>query len=229
MLIALGSGATTKFFPLFFLNNLKLSPIQVQCIYLCVPAAMGASSAVCRWVSGHLGRVSSIMWFKLAGISLLCSMWAMEKFSNAYTVVRHPIVMVAVYVARTAIINSTYPVEESILMDCCKPSQRSRWKALESVSSFGWCGSAVIGGVLSDKHGYGFTFLITACLQFGSTLIYSPLLGGAVPLEVRTKTEDANGETDGETNGIDDAASFGEALTPPSGDSAVTVDVNPSS
>ena len=50
-----------------------------------------------------------------------------------------------------------------------------------------------------------------------------------VPLEVRTKTEDANGETDGETNGIDDAASFGEALTPPSGDSAVTVDVNPSS
>ena len=53
--------------------------------------------------------------------------------------------------------NCTYPVEESILMDYVPKNTRARWKSLESVSQFGWCGSALAGGLLADKYGYART------------------------------------------------------------------------
>ena len=61
-------------------------------------------------------------------------------------------------------------------MDFVKKSERARWKSLESVSAFGWCGSAVLGGILSDKYDYTFTFLITALLQSVGVLGYFLLL-----------------------------------------------------
>ena len=39
-------------------------------------------------------------------------------------------------------------------MDFVPKKERARWKALESVSAFGWCGSAALGGYLGDKHGF---------------------------------------------------------------------------
>lgn len=51
--------------------------------------------------------------------------------------------------------NCTYPLTESILMDTVPRDKRARWKSLESVTAFGWCGSAVIGGALADRYDYG--------------------------------------------------------------------------
>ena len=72
--------------------------------------------------------------------------------------------------------NSVYPIEESILMDYVPKKQRARWKSLESVSAFGWCGSALLGGWLADQYSYTFTFMITISMQALATLIYSMLL-----------------------------------------------------
>eukprot|EP00959_Pyramimonas_sp_CCMP1952_P447038 9359856-Pyramimonas_sp.AAC.2 len=47
-------------------------------------------------------------------------------------------------------------------MDVLPKGQRARWKSLDSVSQFGWCGSAFLGGWWSDRHGYMHTFLLTA-------------------------------------------------------------------
>jgi hypothetical protein len=38
--------------------------------------------------------------------------------------------------------NCTYPLEESILMDFVPSDTRARWKSLDSISVFGWCGAA---------------------------------------------------------------------------------------
>ena len=78
--------------------------------------------------------------------------------------------------------NSTYPLEESILMDSVARSTRSRWKSLEAVSSFGWSGSAMLGGALADSADYRFTFLITAALQASGTLLLL-LIAPLVPAE----------------------------------------------
>ena len=77
--------------------------------------------------------------------------------------------------------NCTYPLEESILMDSVPPNTRARWKSLESISQFGWCGSAVIGGLLSDRYTYSFTFVITAVVQGTGTLLL--LIEPLVPTE----------------------------------------------
>ena len=60
--------------------------------------------------------------------------------------------------------------------DCspdCTPTYHivSRWKSLDSVSVFGWCGSAALGGYLADRFGYTFTFLVTAAIQGTATLL----------------------------------------------------------
>ena len=85
--------------------------------------------------------------------------------------------VVALYILRTALMNCTYPVEESILMDYVPKNTRARWKSLESVSQFGWCGSALAGGLLADRYGYARTFAITIVLQASGVLCYSRLLG----------------------------------------------------
>ena len=56
-------------------------------------------------------------------------------------------------------------------MDNVPSNQRARWKALESIASFGWTGSALVGGLLSDEHSYQFTFSITATMQLCGCLL----------------------------------------------------------
>lgn len=48
--------------------------------------------------------------------------------------------------------NASYPLSESILMDYVPKKYRARWKSLESVVQFGWCGSAVVGGWIGDRY-----------------------------------------------------------------------------
>jgi hypothetical protein len=67
-------------------------------------------------------------------------------------------------------------------MDFVPKESRSRWKSLESVSVVGWCGSALLGGFLSDKFDYSITFLFTAVIQFTGALIYLSIIG-LVPRE----------------------------------------------
>lgn len=72
--------------------------------------------------------------------------------------------------------NCTYPLEESILMDFVPKSRRARWKSLDSIGIFGWCGSAALGGYLADVNGYAFTFLITAGVQYFATILQGLLI-----------------------------------------------------
>jgi MFS family permease len=80
-------------------------------------------------------------------------------------------IIVIIYLIRTALMNCTYPLNSSILMDFTPKAQRARWQSLGSIVRFGRCGSAALGGVLADQYGYSSTFLITACIQTVGTLI----------------------------------------------------------
>ena len=86
------------------------------------------------------------------------------------------VVIVAIYLLRTALMNCTYPLNSSILMDFTPKHQRARWQSLSSIVRFGWCGSAALGGVLASQYGYSHTFLVTAGLQLLATLVQVALL-----------------------------------------------------
>lgn len=171
LIMSIGSGMTVKFFPLFFKDDVGLSPSQVQGIYLMVPLVMSLLGGLCTKAARWIGRVPACLVFKVAGILLLFSMVAGKKFLDV-----HPVVLVPIYIGRTALMNATYPVEESLLMDFVHSSSRARWKSLESVSVFGWCGSAALGGWLADKYDYTYTFGVTVALQGLATVLMAILL-----------------------------------------------------
>ena len=119
----------------------------------------------------YMGRVQTILLAQFIGVSLLISMSVLVDLGYAQWYI-----IVPIYLLRSGIMNSTYALYESMLMDAVPKHQRARWKSLESVASFGWCGSAVLGGVLSDASSYSSTFFYTAGLQLIGTFIVALLL-----------------------------------------------------
>ena len=111
--------------------------------------------------------------------------------------------LVPIYVLRTALMNATYPIQESVLMDFVPRDQRARWKSLDSVASFGWCGSAAFGGWLADKFDYTYTFLITAILQSIGVAVWClllPLVPRKEGLHVMEDNEEQNENDDNGDN-----------------------------
>jgi hypothetical protein len=89
--------------------------------------------------------------------------------------------------------NSSYPLLESVLMDSVKSNERAKWKSLESIASFGWTGSALLGGILADKHSYEFTFKATALMQLFGGLILIFIRSCVAPeVDSSNKTDNAN-------------------------------------
>ena len=85
---------------------------------------------------------------------------------------RHGIV-IAIYLARSALANAPYPIERAIIMDFVPKRMRAKWSSLESVLGFGWSGSAVAGGFLLDAYGFQVTFVSTAIIQAAGSLVSS--------------------------------------------------------
>ena len=76
-------------------------------------------------------------------------------------------------------------------MDVVPKSTRARWKSLDSVTAFGWCGSAALGGRWTDQHGYMYTFAITAMMQALAICMLVPLLA-LVPRFEAKPSQDTN-------------------------------------
>jgi len=172
LISALGSGMTVKFFPLFFKDEVHMTPSQVQIIYCLVPLVMVVLSTISTKIANAgVGRVQTTALYTSGGISLLLCMVFFKSHLDA-----HPFYLVPIYLFRTGLINANYPLCESILMDYVPKDQRARWKSLDSVASFGWCGSAAFGGWIADKYDYTHTFLLTAIFQFISLIVWCCLL-----------------------------------------------------
>ena len=185
LVFSIGSGMTIKFFPLFFKNEVGMSPTQVQIIYIIVPIAMVLCSSLGTKIAGAgFGRVQTTLLVCSLGVACLYAMVIFKDRMDA-----NPFLLVPIYVVRTALINSPYPLQESILMDYCPKDQRARWKSLESISQFGWCGSAAVGGWVSDHYDYQHTFFMTAVIQTVGVLILTLLL----PLVPRTECDLSRG------------------------------------
>lgn len=163
---------TVKYYPLFFMLECGMTPVGVQCVYLGVPLCMLVFGSIMEPSAKRLGRAQVITLFKALGVGFLfVFVWLQSKFES------HPyFVLVPPFLLTTAFTDSTYPIEESILMDFVPKKRRGRWKSLESVSTFGWCGSSVLGGYLVDHQGYTAAFFVTAVIQTGAVAIWVLLL-----------------------------------------------------
>ena len=123
------------------------------------------------------------------------------------------IAIIGIYMLRTALMNCTYPLSASLMMDSVPKNQRARWQSLGSISRFGWCGSAALGGVLADRYGYASTFLVTAGMQASGIVVQLALLP-IVPRSERPRADVARADaarTPSEPNTPSSACSVGSA------------------
>jgi len=182
---ALGAGMTVKFFPVFFENACGFDPGSIQVVMGIVSVMICPGALVCQWLAKKVGRLQIILLCYTVGIICTALMGALRQY---YTV---PYIMLPIFIARCTFQWSCGALTGSVVADYTPKEQRGRWKALQSVTSMGWSGSAMLGGYLIDKYGYSVTFILTACFQ--ATVL--PLWFALLPLVAKeSELEQASGK-----------------------------------
>jgi len=161
----LASGMSIRYFAIFLYDNLKISPVKVQILYVIAPLIQASLMKVAElFARKYGGRCQIAVLFKWTGITFMLAM--VHCYRQEYPVW----VVCALLLFRTAFMNSTSALTKSVLFDHVPSNERAKWGALESLNMFSWSGSAALGGILVEYKGLVFNFLITASLQFIATM-----------------------------------------------------------
>jgi MFS family permease len=161
VIVAIGSGMTLRFIPLYFINARGLSPMVMAGVAICSTLLMTVVAAGANAVVSKLiyNRVVVVMLARILGtLGLYYLAFAEGVFLDIAP-------MCVVFVGRMAMMNSCIGVSRSIMMDHVPEASRARWSAMESFSGFTWAGSAVLGGYIADTAGYRDTFKYTAMIH----------------------------------------------------------------
>jgi MFS family permease len=159
LISGLASGMSIRFFPIFFYENLSLSPITVQALYIISPLVIIYLSKAARKISTTKGRCETAVMFKWIGISSMAAMLLCYHYElNVY-------IVLFFYLLRTTTMNCNKALTTSQLYDHVPRSERGRFTVLESINMFSWSGSAAVGGVLVGKIGIVGNFIATGSLQ----------------------------------------------------------------
>ena len=172
VIAGLGSGMSVRYFPLFFVDNLGLHPIEVQVVYALSNLTKVPLMRMAQRLAKRFGRCGVTIACKWAGLVFMAAMIAVYWWRPHW---RYLISFLFVF--RTSCMNSSGALTRSMLMDHVPSDERGKWSALESINMFSWSGSAALGGVLVGILGLVPIFMVTACMQFASTLIILALVG----------------------------------------------------
>ena len=77
----ISAGMTVKFFPLFFADELKLSPTYTNGIYVALPILMSIMARGGQIVANKfLGRICTVIVMSSGGALALIALWAIQRF-----------------------------------------------------------------------------------------------------------------------------------------------------
>ncbi|GET92337.1 hypothetical protein, conserved [Leishmania tarentolae] len=177
VVVVLGSGMITRYLPLFLMKSYNASLATICVLNLFNSFVIALMAIVNGFVGKKYGRIRAAVLPKIVGTLLLLYMALAQKTpygSNFW--------MFLAYVLRNAFMNCTVGLSRALIMDLVPEHRHSRWNALESAQSAGWSGSAIVGGLMADKLGYGAAFIFTFFFHLFST---SALLPFAVRNDAR--------------------------------------------
>ena len=122
---AVGAGMTVKYFPLFFVDMYKLSPISLSIVYFITRVSTAGFSLITDKIAEcSNSRVGVLIRAKVIGTCCLYMMAFLDpNYSQLYLI--GPI-----YVIRTSIMNGVGGIKRSILMDCVPKNRELRGIAL---------------------------------------------------------------------------------------------------
>ena len=151
----LGAGCSIKFFPLFFKTRCGWSPILVNLTSAVGTFGSAVLGILCQRLSTKIGRIEVTFLTKIT--AFLCLIGIALSHDNT--------VLVPLYLVREFCVNASLGLTKSVLNDYVPKSQRARWNSFEAVNTFGWSGSASLGGYIIERHGYRINFFVTAAVQ----------------------------------------------------------------
>jgi len=159
----LASGMSIRYIAIFLYDNLHLSPVAVQVVYLINPILQVFLRKKAQLLAKNYGRCRVTVALKWIGISLMIAMVVLYKLGAPR------VLICAILIFRTCFMNSPSSLTKSVLMDHVPKEERAKWASLESVSMVSWSGSAALGGIMVQTEGILFNFCFTAFLQFLAT------------------------------------------------------------
>lgn len=169
VVLVLGSGMITRYLPLFLMKSYNASLATICVLNLFNSLLIALMAIINGFVGKRYGRIRATMPPKVVGTFLLLYMALAQK-----TRYGPKFWMSLAYVFRNALMNCTVGLSRALIMDLVPEHRHSRWNALESVQSAGWSGSAILGGLMADKFGYGATFIFTFFFHLLSTSALLP-------------------------------------------------------
>ena len=132
-----------RYFPVFFMDVLHLSPYEIQWIYLFSNLLLSWTSRLGQYSGIRIGRLETSIIMKIIGS---CSMFGMVACYRDGPEQPQILLLVTLYLIRTSSVMGTGALTRSVLMDHVPKNERSRWNSVEAVTNFSWAGSAVLGG-----------------------------------------------------------------------------------
>ena len=171
VLSGLSSGLSVRFFPLFFAERLGLGPVQINALYVLTPLLTALANGAAGRLARTAGQAQTALLLRSVSLCCLLAIIALHATRGAGSGAS----IVALYCVRCCTLYSARPLTRAILMAIVHKHERGRWQSMESLTSFGWSGSAALGGVLIDTRGYGAALGATALLQLLSLALLAPL------------------------------------------------------
>lgn len=168
---SIAAGMSIRYFPIFFLSNLRLSPVLVQILYFFSVVCQIPLSIVAQRGAKRIGRCQMTVLLKWIGVACFVAMILSYRYRLSSVLIS------ILWVGRTSFMNSCSALTKSIIMDAVPQRERGQWSALESVNMFSWSGSAFLGGILVGEEGILFNFCITSALQLIATIPLILLFG----------------------------------------------------
>ncbi|KAL7578398.1 hypothetical protein ACA910_012796 [Epithemia clementina (nom. ined.)] len=160
----LAAGMSIRYFPIFFVDHLRLGPVKVQVLYILSPLLNAFLMKIAQKLANVYGRCHISAYFKWVGVILMYLVIVSSQMGSPKWII------CSLYVFRSAFINSTGALTKSVLMDNVPKKERAKWAALESLNMFSWSGSAALGGVVVGIIGIMPLFAATATMQLIGTI-----------------------------------------------------------
>mmetsp|Transcript_46234 Transcript_46234/g.91641 ORF Transcript_46234/g.91641 Transcript_46234/m.91641 type:complete len:471 (+) Transcript_46234:85-1497(+) len=166
-LILLGSGMSTKFYPLFFATDFGLSPLGLCMLQAAEPLGVAALTRLNPLIVKRLGRAQAATLFMAVSPILLLGITCM-----------HQIALVApIFVLRTATARAYIPLFQAIVATCVPSTHRGKFAALNAVRLSFFSANAFLGAMLADAyHSYRPAFVVTAIWQLACIALFIPVL-----------------------------------------------------
>lgn len=164
ILSGIASGISIRYFPVFFVSELHLSPRFVQVLYLIAPLGQ----ATVKYAAQGMARVCGASWVTVilqwTFVAMLCSMlYCYQQGMSVW-------IVVFLYVGQAFLMNSTTALTQSTLLSTIPEKSLSKWTIAETLQLLLWSVGAGGGGYLVGSKGLMVCFYATAGLQLVATL-----------------------------------------------------------